>query len=140
MPVKFCFVLYYKCTWYISWQHLNHPNLLIHSVYKFHAYFHVRLVLHDLGTPLPHEDGFSKVENAYIKSANYSICDEYGIDATETWMYGDWFYTTGYGIFGHEIKATKRSPPDHQIILCDGSSYSLKVLQGKADLLGHTFI
>ena len=24
-----------------------------------------------------------------------------------------WFYTTGYGIFGHEVKATKRSPPDN---------------------------
>ena len=28
-------------------------------------------------------------------------------------MHGDWFYTTGYGIFGHEVKATKRSPPDN---------------------------
>ena len=25
----------------ISWQHLNHPNLLVHSVYRFHVYFHV---------------------------------------------------------------------------------------------------
>ena len=28
-------------------------------------------------------------------------------------MYGDWFYTTYYGIFGHEVKATERSPPDN---------------------------
>ena len=28
-------------------------------------------------------------------------------------MYGDWFYTTDYGIFGHEVKATQRSPPDN---------------------------
>ena len=28
-------------------------------------------------------------------------------------MHGDWFYATGYGIFGHEVKATKRSPPDN---------------------------
>ena len=28
-------------------------------------------------------------------------------------MDGNWFYTTGYGIFGHEVKATKRSPPDN---------------------------
>ena len=76
-------------------------------------YLHVRLILHNLGIPLPHEDGFSKVKNAYIKSAYYSICDGYGVDANETWMYGDWFYTTGYGIFGHEVKATKRSPPDN---------------------------
>ena len=68
--------------------------------------------MHSLGISLPHEDGFSKVKTAFIKSANYSICDDYGIDADETWMHGDWFYLNGYGIFGHEIKATKRSPPD----------------------------
>ena len=33
----------------ISWQHLNHLNLLVRSVYRFHVYFHVRLILHDLG-------------------------------------------------------------------------------------------
>ena len=44
----------------ISWQHFSHPNLLVCTVYKFHVYFHVRLILHDLGISLPHEDGFSK--------------------------------------------------------------------------------
>ena len=58
----------------IFWQHLNHPNLLVRAVYRFHMYFHVRLILHDLGISLPHENGFSKVKNAYIKSAYYSIC------------------------------------------------------------------
>ena len=95
----------------ISWQHLNHPNLLVRSVYRFHVYFHVRLILNDLGIPLQHEDGFSKVKNAYSKSVYYSICDDYGVNADERWMYGDWFHTTGYGIFGHEVRATKRSPP-----------------------------
>ena len=28
-------------------------------------------------------------------------------------MYGDWFYTTDYTIFGQEVKATERSPPDN---------------------------
>ena len=28
-------------------------------------------------------------------------------------MYGNWFYTTDYAIFGHEWKATERSPPDN---------------------------
>ena len=28
-------------------------------------------------------------------------------------VFYDWFYTTGYGIFGHEVKATKSSPPDN---------------------------
>ena len=67
--------------------------------------------MHSLGIPLPHKDGFSKVKNAYIKSAYYSTCDS--VDADETGMYGHWFYTTCYGIFGHEVKATKRSPPDN---------------------------
>ena len=53
----------------ISWQHLNHPNLLVRAVYRFHVYCHVQLILHDLGISLPHEDGFSKVKNAYINSA-----------------------------------------------------------------------
>ena len=53
----------------ISWQHFNHPNLLVRSVYRFHVYFHVQLILHDLRIPLPNEDGFSKVKNGYTKSA-----------------------------------------------------------------------
>ena len=97
----------------ISWQHLNHQNLFVCSVYRFHMYFHIRLTLHELGISLPHEDGFSKVKNAYIKSAYYSICDDYGVDADETWIYGDWFYTIDNAIFGHEAKETERSPPDN---------------------------
>ena len=96
----------------ISWQHINYPNLLVRAVYRFHAYFHVRLILHKLGISLTHEDGFSKVTNAYNKGVYYSICDDYGVDANETWMHGDWFYTTDYAIFGHEVKTTERSPPD----------------------------
>ena len=69
--------------------------------------------MHDLGIPLQHGDGLNKVKNGYIKSAYYSICDDYGVDVDETLMHGDWFYTTGYGIFGHEVKATKMSRPDN---------------------------
>ena len=43
----------------ISWQHINHPNLLVQSVYRFYVYFHIRLILHNLGISSPHEDGFS---------------------------------------------------------------------------------
>ena len=73
----------------ISWLQLNHPNLLVRSVYRFHVYFHEQLILHDSGISLPHEDGFNKVKNAYIKSAYYSICDGYGVDADEIWIHGD---------------------------------------------------
>ena len=71
----------------ISWQHLNHRNLLVRAVYRFHVYFHVQLVLHDMGISLPHEEGFSKVKNDYIKSAYYSICDDYGVNPDEKWVH-----------------------------------------------------
>ena len=32
----------------ISWQHLNHSNLLVPAVYRFHVYFHIWLLLHEL--------------------------------------------------------------------------------------------
>ena len=96
----------------ISWQYLNHPNLLVRVVYRFHVYFHIRLILYKLGISLPHEDGFSKAKNAYIKSAYYSTCDDYSVDSTVTWMHGDWFYTTDFAAFGHNVKATERSPSD----------------------------
>ena len=96
-----------------SWQDLNHLNLFAHAVYRFHVYFHVRLKLYELGISLPHKDGFSKFKNSYIQSAYYSLRDDYGIDPTEIWMYGDWFYTNDYANFGHEVKATERSPRDN---------------------------
>ena len=53
----------------------------------------------------------ARLKNPYIKSAYYSICDAYGVNVDEIWMYVGWFYTTNYGIFGDGRKATKRSPP-----------------------------
>ena len=94
-------------------------------------YFYVQLILHDLIISLPHEDGLSKVKNGYTKSAYYSICNDYGFDADEIWMYGDWFYTSGYGIFGHEVKATKRSPRDNlmQWIITQSKGFTRKGIE-----------
>ena len=76
-------------------------------------YFHVPLILQDLGISLPHKNGISKVKNSYIKSDYYSVCDGYGVNTDETWMHGVWFYTTDYGTFGDEVKATETSPPEN---------------------------
>ena len=76
-------------------------------------YFHVRLILNDLGISLPYEDGFSKAKNAYIDSTYYSICDDYGVNPDETWMHWDRFYTMDHGIFGHEVKPTEKSSLDN---------------------------
>ena len=80
-------------------------------------YLHKRLILHDLGVPLPNEDGFSEVQNSYIKSDCSSIFDDYSVNANETWMHGDYVCTTAYDIFGHEVNATGRAPPDSLTLL-----------------------
>ena len=84
-----------------------------------------------MGISLPHEDGFSKVKNAYIQSTYYSLCDDYSVDADETWMHGDWFYTTDYAIFGHEVQATERSPPDNltRWIMTQSKGFTKKALK-----------
>ena len=88
MSVKFCYVLCDKCTrCFLATSH--HLNLLVGVVYRFHVYFHVRLIFHELHISLPHEDGFSKVKNSYERSAYYSVCNQYGVNPDETWMYGD---------------------------------------------------
>ena len=122
MSVKFCHFLCHKCTW----QHLNHPNLLVRAAYSFYVYFHVQLILHDLGISLPYEDGFSKVKNPYIKSAYYTICDNYGVNPYEIWIHRDWFYTTDY-----EVKATERLPPDNltRWIITHSKSFTRKDIE-----------
>ena len=76
------------------------------------SYFHLQII-HHLDISLPHENGFTKVKNSYIKRVYYSTCDDYGVNADETWMHGDWFYTTKYGIFGNGVKATERTPSEN---------------------------
>ena len=43
-------------------------------------------------------------------------------------MHGNWFYTTDYAIFGHEVKATERSPPDNLTwcIIAQSKSFTKK--------------
>ena len=60
----------------------------------------------------------------YEDSAYYSICNEYGIDPAETWMYGDWSYTTDYAAFGHGVKATEKSAPDDRQIITQSKGFA----------------
>ena len=69
-------------------------------IYLVHLCFYGKIILHHLDIPLPQEDGFSKIKNSYIQSANCSICDNYSGNASEIWINGDRFYTTEYANFG----------------------------------------
>ena len=46
-------------------------------------------------------------------------------------MYGDWFYTIDYDIFGDEVKATERSPPDNltQWIITQSKGFTKKGIE-----------
>lgn len=54
--------------------------------------------MYHLITSLPQTNGLHKVKNSYNKSASYYICDDYGINADQTWMNCDWVYTTKKGV------------------------------------------
>ena len=90
MSVKFCHVLCHKCTWYFLATSQSSKSTCTQCLYiSCHEYFNVRLILNELGVSLPYENGFKKFKNSYIKSMYYSICDNYGVDENEIWMYGD---------------------------------------------------
>ena len=64
----------------VSSAHLNytkHP--MIRSVYHFHIYYHVRIILKKLQVSLPHETGFNVVDNPYTESEFFKICEDYRV-------------------------------------------------------------
>ena len=71
------------CAWsacVVSSVHLNytkHP--MIRSVYRFHVYYHVRIILKKLLVPLSHETGFNTADNPYTESEFLKTCENYGV-------------------------------------------------------------
>ena len=93
-------------------QHLNHPNMLIRSVHRFHMYYHMRLILYRLKVALPREERYKKTNNPYSKEDYFQVCDEYCVDPLEVWLFGDWFYTKEWAVFCCKGgKRTKVAPP-----------------------------
>ena len=107
------FALYYASSALcVSMQHLNHPNMLFRSVYRFHVYYHMRLILFRLKVALPREERYKKTNNPYWKEDYFKVCDEYGVDPLEVWLFGDWFYTEEWAVFCYNGgKRTKVAPP-----------------------------
>ena len=96
----------------VSMQHLNHPNMLIRSVYRFYVYYHMRLILYRLKVALPREERYKKANNPYSKEDYFQVCEEYGVDPLEVWLFGDWYYTEKWAVFCcNEGKRTKVAPP-----------------------------
>ena len=84
--------------------------MFVCSFYRFHLYFHIQIIPNLEVFFLTQEDDFYNVKNSYIKSAYYSICDNYGNHTDEKRMNVNWFYMPKYGAFSDKEKVTERSP------------------------------
>ena len=73
--------------------------MLIRSVYRFHVYYHMRLILYRLKVALPREERYKKTNNPYSKEDYFQVCEEYGVDPLEVWLFGDWYYTEKWAVF-----------------------------------------
>ena len=85
--------------------------MLIRSVYRFHVYYHMRVILYRLKIALPREERYKKTNNPYSKEDYFQVCEEYGVDPLEVWLFGDWFYTEEWAVFCcNGRKLTKVAP------------------------------
>ena len=64
----------------VSSAHLNYKkHSLVRAVYRFHVYYHIRLVLKRLQAVLPHEDNFNPADNPYTEKEFFNLCHEYNV-------------------------------------------------------------
>ena len=78
----------------VSVEHLNAKEPMIRSIYRFHAYYHIRRILKILEIPLPYENSLNQYNNPYNHEMFIGICSEYGVsnDLTE-WRNRKYFST-----------------------------------------------
>ena len=76
---------------------------------------------------MPHENGFNKIKNSYVKRVLYSIYDNYGINMNETRIIDAWCYTTFYDV----IKLQRLQRAFFPTILYNGQPLGLNILKEK---------
>ena len=59
----------------------------------------MRLILYRLKVALPREERYKKTNNPYLKEDYFQVCEEYGVDPLEVWLFGDWYYTEEWAVF-----------------------------------------
>ena len=75
-------------------EHLNAKEPMITSIYRFHAYYHIRRILKILEIPLPYENSFNQYNNPYNHEKFIGICSEYGVSNDLTkWRNRKYFST-----------------------------------------------
>ena len=76
----------------VSTEHLNSKKPMVRSLYRFHAYYHIRRILKRMLVPRPSEDGFDKYNNAYSLEEARRIGDEYGCSTKSLGIYRNAYY------------------------------------------------
>ena len=71
---------------------------MVRSLYRFHAYYHIRRILRRMKTPLPSEDGFDKYNNAFSLEQVKKIGDEYGCSTKNLGIYKNKYYFDRSGV------------------------------------------
>ena len=113
----------------ISWQHLNHPNLLVRTVCRLHVYFHVPLILHELGIFY-----HMKMVSARLKMLTLRVHIAVSVMIVALMQMKHGCMETGFiWQILLSLDIILRLQKDlHKTILHDGSLHSLKVLQERA--------
>ena len=65
--------------------HLQHKDPIIRRLYRFHAYYQIRRILHDLECPTPNKDEWNPLNNHINMGAYTNLCREFGIQDTHDW-------------------------------------------------------
>ena len=58
--------------------HINHQDPLVRSIFRFHIYFTIRKILHQLQVPLPGNKSFNEFNNYYDKQKYEQLRIEFG--------------------------------------------------------------
>ena len=71
---------------------------MVRSLYRFHAYYHIRRILKKMQTPLPSGDRFDKYNNAFSLEQVRKIGDEYGCSTKSLGIYKNEYYFDRSGV------------------------------------------
>ena len=82
----------------VSTEHLNTEQPMVRSLYRFHAYYHIRRILKKMQTPLPIGDRFDKYNNAFSLEQVRKIGDEYGCSTKSLGIYKNEYYFDRSGV------------------------------------------
>ena len=99
----------------ISKEHLRHKDPMIRSVYRFHAYYQIRRILHEMECPTPNTAEWEPLDNHINMGAYADICREFGLDTnTDFRQKLDRSFGMGSMLYRGSIMPRDPSDPKHK--------------------------